>query len=183
MKEYYARLPFGTEQRLNLGFGSTCPACDVVRGSLHEFGCMAEECPECHRPVVSCYCECLQPKDEIRITMAIEKTFTSMEDAHRAGAGAGKRNAATLTPTDKAAIIYVTNNAPPELKKKFDQGFLKIFSDLKPCGTSREGKPVYSTADIAKALGEDVAEINETAAAMAEEDSGLGITAINSTAH
>ncbi len=170
MKSYYARLPFGHEQRLNLGFGDNCPVCNVKRGQEHDYGCIGEECPECHRPIVDCYCECLQPGDAIRITLAIEKMFTCMDDAYNAGAGAGKRNADTLTPTDKAAMAYVMNNVPPELKAKFDAGFKDLFPDIKPCSTNEKGEKMYSVNAIAEALGMDKDEANEMAHAMLGED-------------
>jgi len=169
-KSYYARLPFGQEQRLNLGFGDTCPVCNVKRGQEHEYGCMAEECPLCHRPIVDCYCECLQPGDAMSITLAIEKTFTCMDDAYNAGAGAGKRNADTFTPTDKAAMAYVLKNVPPEVQKKFERGFFDLFPELKPSSISEKGERMYSANDIAEALGMDKDVVNEMAHAMRDED-------------
>jgi len=40
MKEHYTILPLGQEQQLNLGFGNTCPACNVQRVNLYNHGCI-----------------------------------------------------------------------------------------------------------------------------------------------
>ena len=33
-----------------------CADCGVARGRYHHFGCALEECPRCHRQVLTCDC-------------------------------------------------------------------------------------------------------------------------------
>lgn len=171
MKEQYVeRITFGKEQCLNLGFGPSCPACGVERGLPHEYGRPAEECPRCGTPVIDCHCECLAPWDEFRITKAIEATFSSLDDAYAAGAGAGNRKADAMSYTDKAAVLYVIENVPPEMKTEINRGFAALFPGLHPCGTNEQGERMYSSVDIAKALEVDHDEITETISNLVAED-------------
>ncbi|MBV5327410.1 MAG: hypothetical protein JZU65_07205 [Chlorobium sp.] len=172
MKEYFSRIPFGQEQRLNLGFGDTCPLCDVQRGIQHEDGCPAEECPKCRRPVVGCFCECLEPWEELRIIKGIELQFTCLEDSRNAGAGAGNRKNETLTPTDKAALLYFMKNSSPETRAELDAGFNEIFPGLSPCGTNASGEEIYSSNDLAAALDMDKGEVNEMCRALVGDSPG-----------
>ena len=169
-KQYLERTPFGQEQRLNLGFGPSCPACGVERGLPHEYGCPAEECPRCGNPVVDCHCECLAPWEELCIVKAIEATFSSLDDAHAAGAGVGNRRADAMSYVDKAAVLYFTENAPPEIKAEINRGFVALFPGLQPCGTNERGERMYSSVDIAKALEVDHDEITETIRNLVAED-------------
>ena len=53
-KKAFKRIPFGKDQ----GFGdfgySSCPDCGVVVGKLHDTYCDFEECPICHKQLLSC---------------------------------------------------------------------------------------------------------------------------------
>ncbi len=171
MKEQYLeRITLGKEQRLNLGFGPACPACGVERGLPHVYGCPAEECPRCGTPVVDCHCECLAPWDELRIVKAIEATFSCLDDAFAAGAGAGNRKADAMSYMDKAAVLYVIENVPPETKAEINRGFAALFPELQPCGTNARGERMYSSVDVAKALEVDHDEIIETIENLNAED-------------
>ena len=114
----------------------------------------------------------LEPWEELRIIRGIGKQFTCVADASKAGAETGKRKNNTLTPTDKAAMMYVIASAPPELKKQFDAGFKILFPDLEPCSTSANGEMFYSSGDIADALGMDRGEANEMVKALIEGEAG-----------
>ena len=169
-KQYFERIPFGKERRLNLGFGATCPICNAERGRLHECGCQGEECPKCGNPVVNCCCECLSPSEEFGLVKAIEASFSSLDEASMACSGAKNRRADAMSPTDKAAFLYFTNNASPEFRAEIKRGFDKIFPGLKPCSVNERGERMYSSVDIAKALETDHDEIIETIRNLDTED-------------
>ena len=183
MRTYHERTPFGQEQRLNLGFGATCPVCDVQRGVTHEFGCQAEECPKCHGPILDCCCEAISATEELLIIKAIENSFNSQEEAIRAGAGADNRKAETMTPTDKAAIMYFLSNCAPEMKAEIDKIFLSLFPGLEPCGTNEKGGCVFAIKDVAQAFDIDESELIELAQTLEAEDNPDPPVGPNSTFH
>jgi hypothetical protein len=170
MKTYYERTPFGQEQRLNLGFGATCPVCNVQRGVHHKYGCQGEECPKCHGPIPDCSCEAISATEELLIIKAIENSFSSQEEAIRAGAGADNRKADSMTPTDKAVIMYFLSNCAPEMKAEIDKKFRSLFPGLEPCGTNEKGGRVFAVKDVAKALNIDESELIELAQTLEAED-------------
>jgi len=54
-------VPFGSETRFT-AFAhddkeARCPDCNAKRGHVHHPGCDVEECPNCHRQMLSCSCE------------------------------------------------------------------------------------------------------------------------------
>lgn len=169
-KQYFERIPFGKEQRLNLGFGATFPVCNVRRGKFHEYGCQGEECPQCGNPLVNCCCECLSPSEEFGHVKAIEASFSSLDEASTACSWADNREADGMSPNEKAAFLYFTNHAPPEFRAEIRRGFDKIFPGLKPCGVNEQGERVYSSVDIAKALEIDHDEIIESIRNLETED-------------
>jgi len=169
MNSHLARVPFGQERRLNLGFDKSCPVCGIQRGLVHEYGCLAEECPKCGSPVVGCACECLAPWEEFKIVRALEGTFCCLDDAFQAGAGAGNRKTEAMSPTDKAAVMYVTKNVSPEMRAEINKGFDALFPTLKPCGENKQGERMYLSDDIADALGMDRSEVKEFCANIEEE--------------
>jgi len=79
MKKYCDRLPYGKEQRLNLGV-NICPVCEVQHGHHHEYGCFAEECPECHSALMTCHCRSIAPYEGQLHIKAIAESFTSPEE-------------------------------------------------------------------------------------------------------
>lgn len=131
--EYYDRLLFGKEQRLILGLGD-CPACETKRGSLHEYGCVAEECPKCHRPIVACHCQCLEPEEGKHIVAGI---ILSMTEADVIRLGEGIKDMKTLSYTNEAVI------------KSTMEGLL----GLTPCGIGDDGFPTYDLHAVALQLG------------------------------
>jgi len=169
-KQYLERIPFGKERRLNLGFGANCPICNAGRGRLHECGCQGEECPQCGNPLVNCCCECLAPWDKFPIVQAIEASFSNIDESLAAGAGVGNRRADAMSPTDKAAVLYFTNNAPPEVRKEINRGFVSLFPGLNPCGVNELGERLYSSFDIAEVLGIDHKEVVKTIRKLETED-------------
>lgn len=53
----YARIPYGVERHVQGGNNAQrCPNCLVMTGMLHHPGCLAEECPACHKALATCQC-------------------------------------------------------------------------------------------------------------------------------
>lgn len=63
----YERIPFGQETRIDTSrLGERCPDCGCKRGHYHHEGCDIEECPICHRQMLSCSCEFYWYDDEVK---------------------------------------------------------------------------------------------------------------------
>ena len=84
--------------------------------------------------------------------------------------GAKNRRADAMSPTDKAAFLYFTNNASPQFRAEIRRGFDKIFPGLKPCGVNELGERLYSSFDIAEVLGIDHKEVVKTIRKLETED-------------
>jgi len=60
--EVYQAVKFGEEQRLTWMQEDArpddhrCPDCNTTWGNYHHPGCDREECPKCHRQLISCGC-------------------------------------------------------------------------------------------------------------------------------
>ncbi len=53
----YALVVYGNEERFPKPFESVeCPDCGTPKGYWHHAGCDIEECPKCHRQLISCPC-------------------------------------------------------------------------------------------------------------------------------
>ncbi|MEW6016485.1 MAG: hypothetical protein AB1760_00260 [Pseudomonadota bacterium] len=48
------RIPYGQEKVDFITYSPTCHDCGAEVGELHELGCDVEECPKCHRQLITC---------------------------------------------------------------------------------------------------------------------------------
>jgi len=63
----YERIPYGQETHIDTsGLGDRCPDCGCKRGHYHHEGCDMEECPICHRQMLSCSCDFTWYEREIK---------------------------------------------------------------------------------------------------------------------
>ena len=79
MKNYCDRVPYGKEKRLNIGV-IMCPVCEVQPGQYHEYGCFAEERPQCHDVLLNCHCRCIYLHEGQLHIKAISASFCSLEE-------------------------------------------------------------------------------------------------------
>jgi len=126
--KYYSRVKYGKEQRLNLGF-SMCPLCDVQPGEHHEYGCFAEECPQCHCVLLNCHCRSIDPHDGHLHKKAIADSFESPEEVEE--------------------IFYrpIISDVPSLLTSA---AWIVLFESmgLKPQGYDAIGDPFFSIEDV-----------------------------------
>jgi hypothetical protein len=54
-------IPYGSEAGYSSPPGLRCHDCDALPGHYHHPGCDLEECPRCHKQLISCDC---QPVEE-----------------------------------------------------------------------------------------------------------------------
>jgi hypothetical protein len=58
----YQLIIYGNETRFPQPFESEyCPDCGTPKGKYHHSTCDIEECPKCHRQLLSCYCGLVSP--------------------------------------------------------------------------------------------------------------------------
>jgi len=76
----------------------------------------------------------------------------------------------------RAAMLYAYRNAPPELKAKFAEGFHRFFPGLKVAGHDDDGRPYYTAASVAEALGASETELCDMAEGLRPEERGEGVT-------
>lgn len=73
------RIPFGKENRIiQLEIG--CQGCGARIGELHSPGCAHEECPACSRPLITCRCLAIHPRDLNLITATLHAEVAAIED-------------------------------------------------------------------------------------------------------
>lgn len=76
--KFMPRLAYGHDQRaVGLDPTSRCHDCNVTWDHLHHPGCDMEECPGCHRQVISCACIIVAPSPEslLRERLGVEAFF------------------------------------------------------------------------------------------------------------
>jgi len=120
----------------------------VKRGQEHEYGCVAESCPRCHRAIITCSCQCLEPGEGAKIILGIERTFTSVDDVALASESVKDMN--KLSYSEQAAI----------------NAFMVVLG-LKPCGIGKDGEPQYDLNCVADTLQMTDTERNKMMSALA----------------
>ena len=171
-KTYSERIPFGSETRLNLGFGPVCPGCDAPRGSHHRPGCPAEECAKCGGVLINCYCMAIQPFDGLRIVRGIVANVGSLDEALALGRGVGNRDIERWSYSDQAAMQYFMEHGPERLRTAVNDKFHECFPGLQPAGVDAKGQKYYSARDLAREVGANEKEFAEFAVAFAMDTNG-----------
>jgi hypothetical protein len=124
----YKRVKYGSEKQLNLGLDK-CPICAVQPGKHHEYGCFAEECPECHCILLNCHCRSIDPYEGQLHIKAISESFESPEEVLEIF----YRPIVSEVPSLLTAAAWVTI---------FDM------MGLEPKGYDDLGDPLYSAEDV-----------------------------------
>lgn len=77
------RILFGNEKRLEI-LANRCPDCNVVRGQVHEYGCVLETCPKCGDRLLHCPCRALSKLEGIRTSRAVAAGISDKSEILRA---------------------------------------------------------------------------------------------------
>jgi hypothetical protein len=166
MKIPNRRVQFGHEEKLIQTDVDCCSGCGVSRGENHEYGCDSEECPRCQCMIIGCSCDCLSSYESSRIIQALYRKFSSLEDAlNDMVAGKSEPKSCYL---DHAAIQYVYENVPKNVRNQLISEFRKKFPLLIPHLKDAQGKPYYTAEQLSKTLNIPLLEVQEKIDAMVE---------------
>lgn len=159
------RIPFGDEINLIQPGTGECDNCRAGRGKPHKYGCESEECPQCHHMIIGCSCDCLSSYDSSHIIQSLYKKFSSLEEALNDMASSHSEKSSYL---DHAAVQFVFENVPKEVRNELVGEFRKKFPLLIPHIQDEEGRPYYTAEQLAKTLNVPLQEVQEKIDAMIE---------------
>ncbi len=168
MKNRKQRVPFGAEINLVQAGAETCAHCHSPRGTPHIAGCVAEECPQCGKPLIGCCCQCLSARDETKIIQGLYAQFEDLEGALQA---IGKESCpAGSTPSylQHAVMQFIFHNVPQSARMEITRAFHLRFPALVPALQDEEGRAYYTAEQLSQALDIPLSEVNERIDAMVD---------------
>ena len=164
------RIPYSQDH----GIEPTCFVCCAGIGQLHKAGCWDEHCPSCGGRLVTCGCRVLSADAEARALCSIYGQIKGLVYAWRFLATFRLDSIMA-----RAALAYVATNAPDVVHFSFSQeGAWRGFPRFEASGYRPEGTPVFTSQDIAQALGRSPEEIHALSEALAGIDAGREVGAI-----
>lgn len=172
LKAYLSRVPVGGGPVMPEESGG-CPECQRQKGELHRFGCAGEPCPACGKILIGCCCNRLSPADSARIIKALHDRFTGSAAAAAVIAGAGEEAGRDVPYLVHAAMQYLYENLPAEVRVELHRSFQESHPDLVPLLQDEHGYGYYTAEQLSQALNISLAEVNEKIEAMI--DAGQGI--------
>ncbi len=166
MKIIKKRILFGHEMKLLQSGAEHCSSCNANRGTYHNNGCDSEECPQCHCMVIGCSCDCLSSYESSHIVQSLYRKFASLEDALNdiVNSTSGQKS----SYLDHAAVQYIFENVPEEVRNELIGEFRNRFPLLIPHLEDAEGTPYYTAEQLAQTLNVPLQEVQEKIDAMME---------------
>lgn len=160
------RIPFGQEGKLLQKETADCTSCGVTREENHQYGCESEECPECGCMIIGCSCDCLCSHESSHIIQALYKKFTSLDNALKDMSE--KESQQKSSYLDHAAVQYIFNHVPEDVRDKLVGEFRRKFPLLIPHLEDDQGTPYYTAEQLSQTLNIPLQEVHEKIDAMVE---------------
>jgi hypothetical protein len=166
MKIPNRRVPYGHEKKLIQVGADSCVRCKAHRGENHKYGCDSEECPQCGSMIIGCCCDCLSNYESSCIIQALCRKFSSLEDAlsDMVGSWEGRKS----SYLDHAAVQYIFENVPKDVRSELVDEFRRRFPLLLPHIEDAQGTPYYTAEQLSKTLNVPLREVQEKVDAMVE---------------
>ncbi len=171
LKKYLDRVPVGSE--LTLGGYPVCPECQQPTGEMHAFGCSHEECPECRAILIGCHCNCLSSANSAKIIKALHDQFENLADAAQVATSAGAEHSQGVTYLTHAAMQYLYENVPIEVRVDLNRDFQASHPGLVPLLQDESGNGYYTAEQLSLALQIPLAEVYEKIDAMVAAGQGI----------
>jgi len=158
------RIPYQEDH----GIDPTCFVCGAAIGQVHKVGCWAELCPSCGSRLVTCGCRVFNAQDEALATRRLYDQIKGLAFAWRFLATF--RLASIMA---RAAMTFIAINAPDVVHFSFQQeGAWRGYPRLEASLYTPAGDPLFTSWDIAKALGRGSEEASALAEALGGIDAG-----------
>lgn len=168
MKIPNRRIPFGHERKLIQAGADSCISCKACRGENHKYGCDSEECPKCRYMIIGCSCDCLSSYESSCIIQALYEKFSSLEEALNDMVGGEAERQQKSSYLDHAAVQYIFENVPKDVRSELVGEFRRRFPLLLPHIEDAQGTPYYTAEQLSQTLNVPLHEVQEKVDAMLE---------------
>ncbi|MFH0781394.1 MAG: hypothetical protein V2B20_05510 [Pseudomonadota bacterium] len=171
LKKYLDRIAVGSERARECH--SVCPECLRPEGEMHAFGCAYEECPGCGHILIGCQCNNLSPVDSAKIIKALHDQFVGPANAVEVVMAAGVETGQGASYLIHAAMQYLYENVPLEIRVDLNRGFQDTHPGLVPLLQDEAGHGYYTAEQLSVALKIPIGEVHEKINAMVEAGQGI----------